>query len=268
MVLIGFAATAAGAQDYQVVASGPLYSVTSDSSTFDGTKTGTLPLLLEDGRLAGGSFRATYAFTQVTPLTGAEAFYELSPSSGMTSYELLDATGAVVHRGGNPSEPVAILSNNYGGAPFTVDQVLLGSRVNDVTGWRVPAPRYGDAPDLNSFADFNFASYVGDGVNYLTDLSIPTNAATYLAFPGAPLPGRVFDVNIEFGDGDYLERAAPYQYVTTQLQYDVTSLAVTVVPDPAAAGMALLALAVFAVRRGGRNRVGDEARGAAFRAGR
>lgn len=252
--VVGFAAPASYAQDYRVVASGPLVSVTSDSRTFNGTTVGTLPRLLDDARLAGGSFRAIYAFSQVTPTAGTEAFYELSAPSGMTSYELLDSSGAVVHRGTNPSEPVAILANNNGGAPFIVDQVVLGSRVNNVTGLRVPAPLYGATPDFNSFADFNFAGYVSGGVNYLTDLRIPTDAATYLAFPGPPLPNRMFNVVIEFGDGDYLDRVAPYQYVTTQLQYDITALTVTAVPEPGMAGLVIVPLCVLGMRRVGKAR--------------
>ncbi len=243
--ILGLVSRAAGAADHEVTASGTLLSVLSDSGTFDGTAAGTLPPLLDLGRLQGGSFRATYRFTQVRPESGTTAFYELSASSGMTSYELLDRDGLVVHRGGSPSGPVAILSNNYGGAPFVVDQVLLGSEGHTITGLNLPAALYSPRPDFISHADFNLAGYVGAGVDYLSGLSIPTDAATYLAFPAA---GRSFNVGLEFGDGDYIERLAPYQLVSTQLQYDITTLTVTAVPEPAAC-LLLPALAVLGLRR-------------------
>jgi hypothetical protein len=77
-------------------------------------------------------------------------------------------------------------------------------------------------------------------VNYLNDLSIPTEAATYLSFPTANA-GRAFDVFIDFGDGAYVNRSGPYQHVSALLQYDITSLQVTAVPEPA--GAVLFALA-------------------------
>ena len=248
---LGYVCPAARAADYEVTASGPISGILNDSRTFDGTTTGTLPQLVDLASLRGGSFRATYQFTQVTPEPGTTAFYELSPSSGMTSYELLDPSGVVVHRGGSPTNPIAILSNQFGAAPFTVDQVLLASDQRDVTGLRVPAPRYSQSPDFVSHADMNFSGYVGPGVNYLPDLRIPTDAATYLAFPVA---GRTFTAAFEFGDGDYVDRLAPYQLVTAQLDYNITALAVTAVPEPMAACLLLPMWCALGVRRVARER--------------
>jgi hypothetical protein len=247
--LIGFTGSMAGAADYQIVASGPLAFVFSDTSVFDGTtvEIGTLPPLLDPRRLEGGSFRATFRFSQVTPNPGGNSFYELSASSGMTSYELLDAAGLVLHRGSGPSDPTAIVSNNYGGIPFSVDEVLLSSGVGGVTGLNVPAALYSSPPEFISVADFNVNGFVSAGVDYVTDLSIPTDAATYLAFP---TPGRSFDVLLEFGDGDFIDQVGPYQHAATELRYDITSLAVNpAVPEPAGILAVLVAAMPCLTRR-------------------
>src|ERR1700712_3747858 len=84
MGMIGRACPMAAAADYEMVVSGPLLSATSDSSTFDGTNQGTPPPVLNLSGLEGGSFRAIFRFSPVTPEAGDSAFYELRPSSGMT----------------------------------------------------------------------------------------------------------------------------------------------------------------------------------------
>jgi hypothetical protein len=240
--LIALAGSAAPATDYEITASGPLASILNDTSTSDGTTRGTLPPMLDLNRLDGGSFRATFRFTPVAPVAGPTASYALSATSGMTRYELLDPSGQVVHRGSNPSEPMALVSNNNGAAPFTADQVLLSSSVESITGLHRPAPRYGATPDFLSLADFNVGGYVGNGVDYLTSLAIPTDPAPYLA---PPLQNRMFDVLLEFGDGDYGDRVGPYQYAGTQLTYNITAVTVTPVPEPTAAALALSAAGVL-----------------------
>ena len=141
---------------------------------------------------------------------------------------------------------MALVSNNNGAAPFTADQVLLSSSVESITGLHRPAPRYGATPDFLSLADFNVGGYVGNGVDYLTSLAIPIDAAPYLA---PPLQNRMFDVLLEFGDGDYGDygdRVGPYQYAGTQLTYNITAVTVTAVPEPTAAALALSAAGVVA----------------------
>lgn len=234
------------AADYEIVASGPYFSGFVDSSTFDGTTSSALPPMLDLARLEGGSFRATYRFNEVTPNAGVSAYYLLSPSSGITSFELLDASGAVVHAGSGPTLAEALVQNNYGGAPYTVDSILLGSSGQTVTGANVPSPLYSQPSHLMTFAGFNFGEYVGNGgPEYLNDLSIPTDAATYLAFPEF----KVFDMGVEFGDGDWMDRVNPYQYAYAQLQYDITALTVTPIPEPAAACVLLSALCLLRRRR-------------------
>ncbi len=253
LATIGFTAPAGGAAEFEVVATGPLASVQNDASASDGTTAGPLPPIFDLARLQGGSFRATFRFSGVTPGPGSTAVYDLGPSSGVTTYELLDPAGAVVHRGTGPSEPVAIVSNNFGGAPFTVDQVLLGSVVNSVTGWNVPATRYSPTPEFHSVAHLDVNSYVGNGVNYLSDLAIPTDAATYLAFPTANA-GRAFYAIAEFGDGDFVNRAGPYQHALTQLQYDIAALTVTPVPESGLACLLVPFLWASGMRRHSRAR--------------
>ena len=67
---LGAVSPMARAADYVIVASGPLVSATSDSSTFDGTNHGTLPPVLDLAALEGGSFTATFQFSSVAPLPG------------------------------------------------------------------------------------------------------------------------------------------------------------------------------------------------------
>ncbi len=248
-LLSTFPTAADGALDYEITASGPYFSALVDSSTYDGTtvRDGNLPPLLDLPRIEGGSFRATYRFTQVTPDTGTtSAYYELSASSGMTSYELLDSNGVVVHHGSGPTFAEAYLANNDGNSPYSVDQVLLGSTGLSVTATNMPAPLYSSPPSFLSYAGFNFAEYVGNGgPEYLNDLSIPTDAATYLSFPDF----KVMDVGLEFGDGDFIDRVDPYQYAYIQLQYDITALTVTPIPEPTAACILLPALLALARRR-------------------
>jgi hypothetical protein len=245
----GLMCSAALAADYLVTASGPLALVQQrEAKAFNGTTTTTLPDVLDFDRLQGGSFRATFRFTPVTPNpSGGGAEYDLSPTSGMISYELLDSNGAVVHRGTHPSGPIALLQNNAGTPPFVVDQVVLSSDVNDVTGLHVPPAIYSPTPYFLSMADFNLGGDVGNGVDYLSDLSIPTDAATYLSFPVANGGMRAFDMGIIFGDGDYMHKSGPYQFALAALQYDITALDVTAVPEPS--GLALLALGIIALSR-------------------
>jgi hypothetical protein len=214
------------AADYLITASGPFLSMTSDSDTFDGTSHGTLPSILDPAPLEGGSFRATFRFTAVTPDVGENAYYELPAPSGMTC-DLLDSAGNVVHHAGKATSPNAYLSNNAGGAPYIVDQVLVSSD-NALTGTNFPTALPGSTPDVYSVLDLSWFGYVDTNVNYLDDLSIPTDAAIYNAFPN-----RVFDIYLEFDDGDFIDQIGPYQYVNSIGQYQIDSLTVTqVVPEP------------------------------------
>jgi hypothetical protein len=233
----------ARAGDYEMTVSGPLLSAISESSTFDGTNHGALPPILDIVALDGGSFTATFRFSTVTPLAGSFALYDLLPPAGMTSFDLRNSSGAVVHHGSNPSEAVAIVANNDGSPPFVVDQVLLGSNVNSITGSVIPAPIYSPPGDLIQASDLNFAATL-NGDDYVTDLSIPTNPATYLAFPY-----RVFDLLIEFGDGDYIDQIGPYQLIDTIVQYEITSLTVTPVPEASLVSLLIPIVSTVALRK-------------------
>ncbi|MEK6674725.1 MAG: PEP-CTERM sorting domain-containing protein [Planctomycetota bacterium] len=241
--LLALVSSRAKAADYVLAASGPISSISSDSSTFDGTNFGVLPPLFDVDRLAGGTFMATYRFSTVTPALGSFAFYPLSASS-MLNYDLLDASGQLVHHGGDSSDPIAILQNNSGTAPFTVDQVLLGAFVNSITGLLVPTPLYGPTGDVFSSGDIIVFGNVDGSVDYLTDLAIPTDAATYLAFP--EMASRMV---LEFGDGDYSKMVDPFQYAVTYLEYDIAALTVTPVPEPATVILLMSAMLIIGFHR-------------------
>jgi len=232
------------AADYEMVASGPLVSVLSESSTFDGTNHGTLPPALDLGALDGGSFTATFQFSTVTPIPGNIAGYPLLPPAGMTSFDLRNAAGQVVHHGGGPFDAGVTVENNYGAAPFSVDQVFLASQVSSITGSIIPAPIYSPPGDLILATDLSFSGYVSGGTQYLNDLSIPTDPAIYL-----PFPNRTFDLLIEFGDGDYIDQIGPYQLVDTIAQYEITSLTITPVPEAGLVWVLLPAAPAVAMRR-------------------
>jgi hypothetical protein len=241
--MLAVTAPRAHAVDYQIVASGPLVSAISDSSTFNGTTHGTLPPLLDLAALAGGSFSATFRFSTVTPDPGDSAFYELDPASGIT-FDLLNSSGAVVHHGSQSSDPIAIIENDSGNAPFTVDQVFLAANVNNISGANIPVPIYTPPGDFFPGTDLSFFGNVAGGAQYVTDLGIPTDPATYLAFPD-----RVFDLVMSFGDGDYFAQVGPFQRVDTTVQYQITSLSVTAVPEPGVMSLVLAGLAMNALRR-------------------
>jgi hypothetical protein len=134
--------------------------------------------------------------------------------------------------------------------------VLLSSNVNNVSGAMIPTPLYSQPPDLISIADFNVAGYATGGNDYLQDLSIPTLAATYLSFPN-----RNFDVLMEFGDGDYLNRVSPYQYSAVQATFEISSLTVTPVPEPFVSAGLLVMTPLLLLRRGLRRPAGNRVGG-------
>ncbi len=236
LVTLSLACPMVGAADFKIVASGPYFSTLETNGTFDGTNTGTLPPLLDLTRVEGGSFRATYRFPSVTPPTGQDTVYSPGPPYGLTSFELLDASGLVVYSGGDPFDNFINVQDNDGSIPFRSDQVFLASSIGTVTGANIPTPIYSSPPDILAYGVFNFYGPVYPDTNYTSDLAIPTDAATYLSFPF-----QSFDFLMAFGDGDYIDRVGPYQYAEVHLQYDVTALTVAqVVPEPAT--LALLAV--------------------------
>jgi hypothetical protein len=241
-------ATAAIGADYRITASGTFSTATPFSETFDGTVFGELPPLLDVSPLEGGSFNATFQFSTVTPTSGAAttAFYEIPGESNGMTFDLFDSSGQLVQHGSNRANAVAILSDNSGGAPYTVDQVLLSSDIDGLAGTNFPAPLYTPPGEVLSVADFSWYGNVSGGANYIADLSIPIDAATYMGFPT-----RSFDVYLSFFDGDP-NAVGPYQYADLLISYDITTLSVTEVPEPGSAFMlasVLLGLTARARRR-------------------
>jgi hypothetical protein len=246
-VFMGLLCSTASAGDYLMVASGPVISTSPESfsGTFDGitTTTNNLTPILDVARLAGGSFSATFRFS--TEYTLGD-FYDLNPPSGIT-FDLIDSSGGVVYHGSNFSDPIAILSNNYGGAPYTVDQAALYALGDSPDGLVLPTPLYGPGTVLSN-AGLNFSGYVSPGVDYLSDdVNIPINASTYLAFPS-----KILDLSVQFQDGDAYYQG-PYQYDSFDAQYNITALSVTAVPEPGSGFLLFSAVAVLkllGLRRG------------------
>ena len=81
------------------------------------------------------------------------------------------------------------------------DSVRLFSFINAVTGLTAPAPIYSPSGQLGALQSaMLFSDDVTPGTDYLTDLSIPLNAATYLSFPNSRVCVGAF-----FGDGDFID---------------------------------------------------------------
>lgn len=246
LITLGLACPPVAAADFEIVAVGQYASTSAEAVTYDGISTGALQPLLDLPRLEGGSFRATFRFPSTTPPPGVQTSYTPGSPYGMTTFQLLDPFGVVVYAGDNPFDAFIYVQNNDGSIPFSNDQVLLSSNIGAVTNLSLPTPLYSSPADFVAVADFNFAGPVAPGVNYTSDLSIPTDAGAYLSFPF-----HKFNVLLEFGDGDYVDRIAPYQYNSVQLEYEIRGLTVTPsVPEPAT--LSLVALGIVAILQGRR----------------
>ena len=234
------------AADYLLTVTGPFQSFTNESDTFDGNVYGSdLPPLYDIARLTGGTFQATYHFSGVIPTTtGTDAEYDFSNTSGIT-FDLLDSNGAILNHGSAPSSAGAVVFNNDPLPTETHDGVTLYSFVNSVSGLTIPTALYSSPPDLlASESSFGFGGAVTPGQDYLTDLSVPLDARTYLSFPNAS-----FNTGMIFGNGDYNDLELPYQYVETHLTYGITGVSVTTVPEPRVAYFILCGTFLMTKRR-------------------
>ncbi len=244
-VALGTLATPVFAQDYLITISGPYRTFANEGYSFDGTNNGTLDPIYNIPRLTGGTFSATFRFQAVTnPPPGDFAGYDFTPPAGLT-YDLFDSTGALVHRGMSPSNAGATVTNNFsfnGNPPG--DSVSMFSFVTNVSGLLTPAPLYGPGEVGAIQSSIGFGGVVSPGSDYLTDLSIPLSASTYLSFPN-----RTFRTAAYFGDGDFFDFIDPYQYIETSVTYGITSVSVMQVPTPGAAGVLTLAGLMVARRR-------------------
>ncbi len=242
-------ATPVLAQDYLITVSGPYRSFTNDGGFFDGASSGPLDPIYNIPRLTGGTFSATFRYRAIaSPDTGDFTGYAFAQPAGFT-YDLFDSAGSLVHRGTAPTSAGATVGNNLsflGGAPN--DFVNLFCFVNSVTGLVTPAPIYaaeGEVGAIQSIAGFSGGvGPASGGAEYITDLSVPLSATTFLSFPE-----RGFTAGAYFGDGDFLNFEDPYQYIETSVNYDITSVTVTQIPTPGAAGVLALAGLVAAGRR-------------------
>jgi hypothetical protein len=188
----------------------------------------------------GGSFVATYRFsTPAPPASGDFASYNFDSLAGL-SYSLLDPNGAAVHVGSNPSAALAFVFNknaNFG------DGVSLFAFVNDVSGLVTPPVLYQPTPDLIALQSrLRFGGDVAAGTGFVSSLALPTDAATYLGFST-----KTFSAAMSFNDGDVFGlEGGPYQYVESFVQYAITEVTVTPVPEPAAIATCLIGLVALA----------------------
>ncbi|MBY0310707.1 MAG: hypothetical protein K2W85_01415 [Phycisphaerales bacterium] len=245
LAALGILAAPAIAQDYLITISGPYRTFANEGFSFDGTTNGTLDPIYNIQRLTGGTFSATFRFQAVTsPAPGDFAGYDFTPPAGLT-YDLFDSAGALVHRGTSPSNAGATVTNNFSfnGNPPS-DSVSMFSFVRNVTGLVTPAPLYGPGEVGAIQSSIGFGGVVSPGNDYLTDLSIPLSASTYLSFPN-----RTFRTAAYFGDGDFFDFLDPYQYIETSVTYGITSVNVTQVPAPGAASVLGLGGLLAARRR-------------------
>jgi MYXO-CTERM domain-containing protein len=226
----------AQAADHLMTVSGPFHSFNNESYAFDGVNNTELPPLYNIPALTGGTFRATYRFSDTpNPPNGTFASYSFGALSGMT-YDLLDAGGNVIHHGSSPSFSGASVQNNGVQPNGTFDSVSLYGFVNQVTGLNLPAAIYTPPGELDAVqSSIGFNGMVTPGTDFITDLGVPTSEGVYRSFTSAK-----FFTGMLFQDGDTLNFVDPYQYVETDVIYDITSVFVTPVPAPGAAGVLAL----------------------------
>lgn len=230
----------AAAQNYVFTFGGTFASSFSEGYGFDGTNdTDTPPPVLNLTALKGGTFTATLTFPAVVPPSNPAfnfASYRSDPSYRF-QFRLYDAAGNVVHEGSGTSPSVTISNNvpvREAGSPVIVgyyDGVEFTGEASQVSGLTLPPPLYSAQPDvfygLSSFRFNNFSDLTRD---FLSNLSLPTDAAPYLSFPN-----RRFSTSVFWGDGDYNDQVNPFQYVQTDVSYNITSVRVAaVVPEPSA----------------------------------
>ena len=230
--LLSVAGAERAAADYLLTATGNYESSDGYSDWFDGTTNVDphLPSLYDTARLEGGSFVATYRFsTTAPPASGDFATHNFNSLAGLT-YSLLDPDGAVVHVGSNPTAAFAFVYNDYAGlGDLVADLVLLFAFVNDVSGLVTPPALYQPAPDLYALqSHFRFEGDVTTGSDFIPSLALPTDAAAYLGFST-----KTFSAGMTFNDGDVFGFVGgPYQYVESYVNYAITNVTVTAVPEP------------------------------------
>jgi hypothetical protein len=212
----------------------PFYSY-NGGSAFDGTDYTDLPPILDLAALEGGTFTATFTVPAApTPSsqTSTHATYDFSPASSI-QFTLYDAAGQVKYQSSGSAAFTQgnVYRNAYRYPSFVSyeDQVVYtcldGFTVSGVT----PPP---GTSDLGPISQFNFnistTDVMGATHNYLSDLSFPTDPATYLNFTQ-----RLFNVDVAYGDGDTVNGVGPYRFFNTSAYYTVNSVRVTsVVPEP------------------------------------
>ncbi len=238
-------AGAARAADYLLTATGNFESSYHESYCFDGTTStdGHLPSLFDTVRLEGGSFVATYRFSTSTPPASGDFTTYIFDSLAGLSYSLLDPQGAVVHVGSNSSEAFAFVFNdnaNFG------DRVSFFAFVNSVTGLVTPPALYVPVPEIFAIqSDLYFSGDVTSGSDFITSLALPTDAATYLNFSSMK-----FRPSMGFNDGDGFGLVGdPYQYIESSLQYGITNVTVTAVPEPVSSVVLLVGILTMLFRR-------------------
>jgi hypothetical protein len=202
------------------------YSV---SFRFDGTNffVNDQRPLFDLARLDGGSFRTTLFVPDVVPGgSHGPAQYTFDPPTPLT-LDQLDPAGAVVHRVGGLLDEADVENRRIPGAEGGhADEVTFFAHASGLGGLDLPPELYGP----NQFTDNTLSADFANGNRPLGDLSIPTDAATYLAYSDTQ-----FFVGLDVVNGDP-NGVGPYVDVFTSLDYTITG--VTVVPEPA--GLALL----------------------------
>jgi hypothetical protein len=228
--------------------SGPFVGSDSVGEWYDGNDTTTPSPLIDLSRPSGGTFRATYRFSDTgafSPIGRVGAAFGYGADCGM-SIELFDAAGNVLHRGSNASRARAIVYNNLlqgipNGGSGLVDSATFNSSVGTVSGLVMPDDLYSPAGTrFEASTELIFFGFVSGGTDFITSLTVPTSSSVYEA-----MPTRSFSFRMDFTDG-IVGSDDPYKWVSTTVSYDVTSVSVTPIPTPGTAvitgGLALAAL--------------------------
>ncbi len=242
----------AGAE-FLITASGSFKTSFTFSERFDGTDFffDDLPPLVDTSPFAGGSFTATYLVpgppAPPTNQTVGNAIYPFGPPAVLT-FTLFNAAGAVLSTGQLDQNAQGFISNNtFGGATNELDQVSLLAEGPAGPGLTLPPSLFGPT-QMATYAELLFLDIFDPAVRPgpLSGLGIPTDPAVYALFPqrtpflGAA-PRSTFQFETFLLDGDFENFAGPYQIVSTDVFYDITSVQVTAVAVPVPPTLLVLA---------------------------
>lgn len=211
----------ANAADFQLTLEGTYRNSSSDSYGFDGTDFFELPSPLALDTLKGGTFAATYRFTDAL-YSGGDYFHSFPKANNGIVFTLYDSHGVSLNEANGPSyftPSVFILTNLP--PPSSSVQVTFSDISKTISNLNVPATTYNGIPLQIVRGSINFSSSALSGTPLLLS-----------ELPYSSFTNGVFVTNVEWVDGDP-DGIDPFQYESAQVIYSIQSTHITaIVPEP------------------------------------